>query len=1308
MKLHLLPAFALLILIASGFAVEPCASCKEFTGKPTARLIPLMDEDNHTLTVYASYDNSSNITNPRQPLSNTILIVQLTNVTGFREIYKIYTDDNGSAFFDFTFRAKTGCTNFRILYCPFCTPGSPECGFAECINYSKLGNTGYTNLVGGKAVLETLEDITDGPGTVVLAPDQISTARYLPDLTQIPYCAPPEPLSSTPAFCLPLLLIFALLGGALFVTGRNPFAAFNIGGARVGRHLRYQARGRSDGYSAMAYLQAVMSVGMAAQQIGTLGVKGFVGQEWQSVKERGMFFSGEFRRATIGRKAFAAARADVAKAEKAAAAKGKPLTAAQSMQLLQLSLRTALVKESQGGGKAGARMGGGPLGVGAGQQAGPPRQDIGAAAQMIPHVGNLISSGPLGILFLLFTQSNIGSIFNQASMIATGKQLAEHVSDGTKLAKQEREALMKLIDVSVSPDGRKGFGMSYGGIFVVVTGVVTNKDGSYKLDVALPAGAGAANTLDGKGTLHIKADGTLDHFSFISNIPLKGMVNDAKDGEARNGEVIVRFGAGGMPEFLLKYAAGKDGVEKTVQVTDVNTLSALNATLQSFPPGMLGKGAAGLLDAFLEQKQLLTTLATTVQGDYQKLASEAREALADKAGSDPELARQLRPAAESNRDTIARDALVAALGSSGGAFGLDPVSARVGGLVTGKDNNTVVVLDVGNAYSAAGLRDERSDQNPLPAAVIGASGLKTTDPNMKGGENFRGDHISSPMETAVGALLGLTLEQRANMTADGLRDFLAKQGVSVDAIKPANLEKMASAVREAPVDFEKRLIRAGCDPDFVRGIMQANPNSVNAISNTADQLFKPNGDPRDPVSLPPLGGSSFRGAAAESADFRASMFEAASFEGVAKSLGNITRALESGNLEGFTGTAPLVYAAGNVQDTATWTAASINSKDPHMAAQFTSESGQKQSVADFALNGVEKQIEAHQRAQTEGVMNATNANPNVTDGAAHAMVVTQRYDEVNNALSAGDGKTASDRLTAMADYYHGAGNYAAEANCRDMAGRVASAPPESLPEQQSKMNFILTQDPVLHWAVNGRTNVEIDTALAHNDYNTAAQKCRETSDYYRNIGDTKSANAYDNAYGSIMGFVKPAEAGPIPASTDALRRDVNHDISSAGDPNSRANFAYGASVMTEHNVEVNSRIDHAILNGDRGAAFEEAHGAYVRSRDMGDENAANYYAGICTQINTPPVAPRPTMGSEAVNLPEAPKHPPKLTEPLPLIAQERDALHNAVWQSPTNVMANSSDHLRHIQDRDRAGYDDLNRAAGMVQAQILNETKPKK
>jgi hypothetical protein len=240
---------ALLVSVAilSGTAAAQCAAagdcpaCKDIEGAPQAQMFLKMDSANYKLMGTFFYENTSDTANPRPPLADSTIIVEMFNDT-MDKVYRTYTDKDGNAAFDFSAYAG-GCVDFKVMYCPFTCADSSECGFQNCLNYS---NIKY-------APSCTAQAIDNAPDAK--APAAVKCYRVLPTMNTESYCPPPPPMSTVPAICLPLLLIFTLLGGGLFLSGKNPFGGFDFTAPRVGKHIRYEAKGRGLGVSAPSFVQ---------------------------------------------------------------------------------------------------------------------------------------------------------------------------------------------------------------------------------------------------------------------------------------------------------------------------------------------------------------------------------------------------------------------------------------------------------------------------------------------------------------------------------------------------------------------------------------------------------------------------------------------------------------------------------------------------------------------------------------------------------------------------------------------------------------------------------------------------------------------------------------------------------------------------------------------------------------------------------------------------------------------------------------------------------------------------------------------
>lgn len=257
-KTKILGALLLLFFLVV-FAVgdDVCIICDLIAEQPQAEMLLSMNDVDYEISAYLYYENFSSEP-PRTPIDNSLLFVYIESAEGDKELLKFFTDDDGAAVFDFSEYAEHAqdeqiSYNFQIIYCPFCHPedeGYP-CGFDECVDYSGIevpSGIGGTNPVDSVPLAE---------GASPLPETSWNRHYYLPTSAGITYSPPPAPAALVPAFCFPLLLVFAMLGGAMYYTGRNPFGAFTLGSPRIGRHIRYTPGGRGMSLSGKYIINSV-------------------------------------------------------------------------------------------------------------------------------------------------------------------------------------------------------------------------------------------------------------------------------------------------------------------------------------------------------------------------------------------------------------------------------------------------------------------------------------------------------------------------------------------------------------------------------------------------------------------------------------------------------------------------------------------------------------------------------------------------------------------------------------------------------------------------------------------------------------------------------------------------------------------------------------------------------------------------------------------------------------------------------------------------------------------------------------------
>jgi len=241
---------------------EECVSCQQVASLTPTRLILVPDEVNYFLKIMLY--NVSKPSNP-VPMPNAVIIIHRYNATD-RFFEKVYTNKSGVAIYNFS-NYKDECYNYQIMFCSCNDSKVREC----CL---KINNIDITK----SDTPFTISGIKDAPNLVYtpISSEIIYDYHSFPATSNYAYCKPKTAVSTTPAFCLPLAIIFALLGGSLALTGRNPLRGFEIGGARVGKHIRYDSRGRYAGYQ-LTYLASTMgAISGAAKDAKTVTEKGVV------------------------------------------------------------------------------------------------------------------------------------------------------------------------------------------------------------------------------------------------------------------------------------------------------------------------------------------------------------------------------------------------------------------------------------------------------------------------------------------------------------------------------------------------------------------------------------------------------------------------------------------------------------------------------------------------------------------------------------------------------------------------------------------------------------------------------------------------------------------------------------------------------------------------------------------------------------------------------------------------------------------------------------------------------------------------
>lgn len=225
MKWIVILSFFIFIVSILHADAASCPACQELATYPESDMFVSSNDATFEAEVTFFYTNLSE-TPSRRPIADAPIIVIIKNLTS-TEIRKVFTGADGKATFDYR-EYRDGCQEMTFFYCPF----KLGCGFDACMQALHINGT-----------YDDLYSIPDGNGVSFVMPVDFEMPKFLPAAPQsVNYCPPAR--ASLPAFCFPLAIIFALLVGALHLSGKNPLMGFDMSAPRPGRHLRYAARAR--------------------------------------------------------------------------------------------------------------------------------------------------------------------------------------------------------------------------------------------------------------------------------------------------------------------------------------------------------------------------------------------------------------------------------------------------------------------------------------------------------------------------------------------------------------------------------------------------------------------------------------------------------------------------------------------------------------------------------------------------------------------------------------------------------------------------------------------------------------------------------------------------------------------------------------------------------------------------------------------------------------------------------------------------------------------------------------------------------
>ncbi|MBI5051130.1 hypothetical protein HZC08_00050, partial [Candidatus Micrarchaeota archaeon] len=240
----------LLLIFALSFAQDECPTCVDTKDYTAGKMITTVNEVNLSYDVSFYYEYFSK-SDPRPPITDAPLIFLIKEIKGNTEkniaVDYQFTDSKGRINYIFSKYAPTEdgtCIEIKTVYCPLIC----ETDCTGCWEAFKLD-------MNPEDAKKLYSEVKANPQSAKQLPEKI-----LPTSDSGVYCKPQEK-DVAPVFCLPLGILFALLAGALYLSGRNPFGGFDFATPKVGKHFKYSARGRGaffDTGSAVSSLQRIV------------------------------------------------------------------------------------------------------------------------------------------------------------------------------------------------------------------------------------------------------------------------------------------------------------------------------------------------------------------------------------------------------------------------------------------------------------------------------------------------------------------------------------------------------------------------------------------------------------------------------------------------------------------------------------------------------------------------------------------------------------------------------------------------------------------------------------------------------------------------------------------------------------------------------------------------------------------------------------------------------------------------------------------------------------------------------------------
>lgn len=823
-----------LMLVGIAFS-QVCVSCNELKDAPEANIFTTLENEN--LSIFVSFDNSSQGEFIRMPIDNAIIIVEPYNDSHGQlgGPFRIYTDDQGKASFNFGNYADS-CVNFKVLYCPFCSPDSPECGFEACMNYSGIVTTA-----------NTANELELAPGAEVRSP--LNKKRFIPAIAQEYYCPPPPPLGATPSICFPLLLIFSLLAGAMYMTGRNPFASFNIGGARMGRHIRYQARGRGFSFSIQGgAASAALSIGQAAKTISSGGMKSLSKSEKNAAQNR-VFGAALFSSKTgvgkglaaakgakkaaknAGDKAQAKARSEGKSEKEIRQAKNDASNAAYSK---HFEARADVIDASNPDNKAKVMAG---VITAAGLSFLPGGGGVRSGETVTSGKGiwaNIF--GTMGkMMMVVASQTTIGRLVDGFMYLGSGQGMLDKIGltnhekrvgeELIALTKHENRAGEDLLAVKDMMGEKGGLVVEIAGSTVIVHYVKTDAKGNQIFNVTMPNGDARQITIDDKGKVVAVAFELTITKDMASQIP-GAVPNTTVSAELnQKGEIVVKYMAapseeGGMP-FASTYTISKTNNPALFDAMKISAYSS-NAGL------IVGSNATDFQKSYDQNKTEMAAVVAAASLNASIAASASGKSVKEELEKNPET----RQVVSELRKNMASEEL-ALLGISPEALEGMKGSKGEKSQFGDRSDSEIAVMSVESSYRQSGIGTKEFEEK-----LDNASGFKKDDPNGSRVTAAVGDYMRSSSAEELSKLdsqkLAVQVEQRV---AEGLvrqNPSLGPEEAKTQAqqiVAQADMAKLTDQVNKAGSGLVDDFNKAG-----LQDLSRANVDQIASVAQVGSMM----------------------------------------------------------------------------------------------------------------------------------------------------------------------------------------------------------------------------------------------------------------------------------------------------------------------------------------------------------------------------------------------------------------------------------------------------------------------------------------